>query len=107
MSSEPRRWRHRSPGDLSIELPETAATPVEPVLATAAEAAKSWGRTLLDERIAWLNAAKSELAAHEAELAQGIALETGKPITEARGEVGAVLAKFDFTIDDARDHIEW
>jgi acyl-CoA reductase-like NAD-dependent aldehyde dehydrogenase len=107
MSSEPRRWRHRSPGDLSQELPEILATPTEPVIARAAEVAPSWGHTLLDERIAWLNAARGALTDHKDELAQAITIETGKPITEARGEMAAVLAKFDFTIDDARDQMEW
>jgi acyl-CoA reductase-like NAD-dependent aldehyde dehydrogenase len=32
-------------------------------------------------------------------------LETGKTLTEARGEMGAVLGKFDLTFRDAREHI--
>ena len=39
------------------------------------------------------------------ELARGIALETGKPLTEALGEVGAVIAKIDLTIGDAERHL--
>lgn len=98
-------WRHRSPGDLSIELDEVVATPVEPVIAAAASAARSWARTSLAERGELLKRAQSALAAVKDDLARGIALETGKPITEARGEVGAVLAKFDLTIEDAQQHL--
>jgi len=99
------RWRHRSPGDLSIELDEIEATPVEPVIAAATKAARAWARTPLPERIAGLRHAQSQLTPLKEELAHGIALETGKPITEARGELGAVLAKFDFTIEDAEQHL--
>ncbi len=98
-------WRHRSPGDLSIELDEVVVTPVEPVIAAAAKAARAWARTSLAERCESLKRAQSALAAVKDDLAHGIALETGKPITEARGEVGAVLAKFDLTIEDAQQHL--
>ena len=98
-------WRHRSPGDLSIELDEVVVTPVEPVIAAAAKAARAWARTSVAERCESLKRAQSALAAVKDDLAHGIALETGKPITEARGEVGAVLAKFDLTIEDAQQHL--
>jgi acyl-CoA reductase-like NAD-dependent aldehyde dehydrogenase len=52
-----------------------------------------------------LRSAQSALAAEKESLAHGIALETGKPIAEARGEVGAVLAKFDLTLADAERHL--
>jgi acyl-CoA reductase-like NAD-dependent aldehyde dehydrogenase len=99
------RWRHRSPGDLSIELAEVDATPVEPAVEAASNAAREWARTPLPERLGHLRRAQAELLACKEELAQGIALETGKPITEARGEMGAVLAKFDLTSEDAEQHL--
>ena len=106
MSSEPRRWRHRSPGDLSIELPETAATPVEPVLArplrrqivgaypagradclAATQRSRSWPRM----RLNWLRRSRWRR-------------ESRSP--RRREKWDAVIAKFDFTIDDARDHVD-
>ncbi len=39
-------------------------------------------------------------------MAHGIALETGKPIKEATGEVAAVVAKFDLTIADAQQWLK-
>jgi len=94
-------WRNLSPGDLSIKLPEVCATPVEPVLEAAANAARAWSRTPMQDRFTHLREAQQRLVANKEELARGIALETGKPLTEARGEVGAVIAKFDLTIQDA------
>lgn len=98
-------WRNRSPGDLSIELPEVHPTPVEPVISAAASAARRWARTPLAERVERLRAVQAELAKAKDELARGIALETGKPITEALGELGAVLAKFDLTFADGTEHL--
>jgi acyl-CoA reductase-like NAD-dependent aldehyde dehydrogenase len=98
-------WRGRSPGDLSIELPEVRATEFDPVIAAADRAATAWRRTPLEERCARLKLAQAGLEEAHEELALGISVETGKPLTEARGEVGAVIAKIDLTIGDARDHL--
>ena len=97
MASEPRR----SPGDLSVILPDLAPTDVAAAVDAAVAAAGGWARTPLPERIARLRVAQEALAAAKEELARGIALETGKPITEALGEVGAVVAKIDLTSADA------
>jgi acyl-CoA reductase-like NAD-dependent aldehyde dehydrogenase len=94
-----------SPGDLSLELPATEPTPVEPAIAASQKAAHTWARTPLEERCACLRRANAALTGEKETLAQGIAIETGKPITEARGELGAVLAKFDLTIADAHEHL--
>jgi acyl-CoA reductase-like NAD-dependent aldehyde dehydrogenase len=101
MNASPQSWRNRSPGDLSIELPEAHAGNVGAAVEAAVGAATQWARTPVAERIARLRAAQAELAAAKERLAQGIALETGKPLTEALGEVGAVIAKIDLTIADA------
>jgi gamma-glutamyl-gamma-aminobutyraldehyde dehydrogenase len=98
-------WRNRSPGDLSIELPEVHATEVEPVLAHAESAAKTWGHIPLEERCARLKFAQTGLQEAREELALGISVETGKPYTESLGEVGAVIAKIDLTIADAREYL--
>jgi acyl-CoA reductase-like NAD-dependent aldehyde dehydrogenase len=92
------------PSDLSIEIPELQPTPVEPILAAAVASAKSWRSTPLAERCERLKVAQAALASDKDELARGIAFETGKPLTEAIGEVGAVIAKFDLTIADALGH---
>jgi acyl-CoA reductase-like NAD-dependent aldehyde dehydrogenase len=55
----------------------------------------------LRERGDLLKAAQASIAQHKDDLARSITLETGKPIKEAIGEVGAVIAKFDLTLADA------
>ncbi|MEA3212083.1 MAG: RHH-type transcriptional regulator, proline utilization regulon repressor / proline dehydrogenase [Chthoniobacter sp.] len=99
------RWQNFSPGDLSIPLPEVQAGDVSSLVAAAVEAAPAWARTPFPERIARLRQAQQALAAGRERLAHGIALETGKPITEALGEVAGVLAKIDLTIADAEEHL--
>ena len=92
------------PSDLSIEIPDFPPTPVQPVIAAAAAVAPGWGAMPLEERCERMKSAQSALSSAKDELAKGIALETGKPLTEAVGEVGAVIAKIDLTIADAREH---
>jgi len=98
-------WTNLSPGDLSFSFPECAAGDVESALARASVVAASWARTSLAERIDRLREAQRAIAAAKEALASWIALETGKPITEAQGEVGAVIAKFELTIEDADSHL--
>jgi succinylglutamic semialdehyde dehydrogenase len=98
-------WRNCSPGDLSIELAEVTSTPVEPAVRAAADAFRVWSRLPMEERSSFLKRAQAAIAARKDELARGIALETGKPIREALGEVGAVVAKFDLTIADAERYL--
>jgi acyl-CoA reductase-like NAD-dependent aldehyde dehydrogenase len=99
------RWTNWSPGDLSIALPEVVAGDVEQAIERSASAAPSWARTPLPERVECMRAAKQSLARAAEELARGISLETGKPLTEAQGEVSAVVAKIDLTIADAEAHL--
>jgi acyl-CoA reductase-like NAD-dependent aldehyde dehydrogenase len=101
----PERWRNRSPGDLSVELPEVVAGDVAAAVENATAAANEWARTARTERIERMRAVEHSLADPADELARGISIETGKPITEAHGEVGAVIAKIDLTIHDAEHHL--
>jgi acyl-CoA reductase-like NAD-dependent aldehyde dehydrogenase len=101
MAADPSSWRNANPGDLSDLLPEINASAGEPILAAAAAASAGWAETPLAERIELLRSAQKILHAHQEELAQGICREIGKPIVEARGEAGALVAKIDFAIGDA------
>ncbi|HEV7302331.1 MAG TPA: aldehyde dehydrogenase family protein [Tepidisphaeraceae bacterium] len=95
-------WRNRSPGDLSIELPEVHSDPTEPAIEAAVNASRGWAATPLGDRVAMFKQAQAAIEQDKQHLADGIALETGKPLREATGEIGAVIAKFDLTIDDAQ-----
>ncbi len=105
MEHEPEQWNNRSPGDLDTVLPTITRTPLEPVLQRAQMASRFWRETPLAERADCLLKARDLLSQSKSELATGISLETGKPITEALGEVDAVLAKFDLTIKDADEFL--
>ena len=94
-------WINVNPGDLSDRLPEIRATLAEPVLAASHAAAPGWAEIPLGERIELLRSAQKVLHARQEELARGICREIGKPITEARGEAGALVAKIDFAVGDA------
>ncbi len=98
-------WRNRSPGDLSIELGEIHAGDVSAAVEDAASVFAAWRRVPLVEKIARLKKVQGDLSTAKEKLAHGIAIETGKPITEALGEVGAVIAKIDLTIEDANRYL--
>jgi acyl-CoA reductase-like NAD-dependent aldehyde dehydrogenase len=100
--SDPTSWRNLSPGDLSRALPEVHAMDVEASVSAASAAFPKWATSSLDARISALQACQTAIRENAERLAFLIADETGKPLTEARGELGAVVAKFDLTIADAR-----
>jgi acyl-CoA reductase-like NAD-dependent aldehyde dehydrogenase len=105
MNAEPKTWKNRSPGDLSHECAEVQSGHVEVSVQLARRAWSFWPATPLEDRIGCLLSAKAGLEAARDRLAEGITRETGKPITEAKAEVGAVVAKIDLTIADAREHL--
>ncbi|MDD5199797.1 MAG: aldehyde dehydrogenase family protein [Terrimicrobiaceae bacterium] len=102
---DPECWKNHSPGDLDHALPEVRATPVDAAVDAARNAAPAWAAATLDERIAALLGCQATIRSAAEPLARRIAEETGKPLTEARGELGAAVAKFDFAIEDARRFI--
>lgn len=97
-------WQFSSPGNLNIKLNRIEPTAVEPAIAAAHKAARPWARLDTSERIASLKLIEADLREISEELAIGISLETGKVLTEARGEVAAVLAKFALTFEDAAEY---
>lgn len=99
-----------SPGDLSIEIPTLPDGDVESAVARAHRAFADWRDLSVESRAIHLKNAQSKIDERKDELASGIALETGKPIAEARGELSAVVAKIDLAIADAHrylaEHVE-
>jgi len=98
---DPRTWRNRSPGDLDKEFPEVHAGDVDASVRRSRAAFPGWRSLTLDARRAVLEGCRACLQARSEDLARLIALETGKPLREARLELGAVIAKFDLTFADA------
>ncbi|MBN2069272.1 MAG: aldehyde dehydrogenase family protein [Opitutales bacterium] len=101
----PASFQFASPGDLRITLDRVEHTAVEPVIAAAAAAYRNWAHTPVSRRLELLQAVEAGLKEAAEELAMGIALEVGKPLTEARGEMGAVVGKFALTFKDAEEYL--
>lgn len=102
MSADPQAWQNHCPADLGQRLPEVLRSDVSAEVARVVRAFDDWKRLSLDRRIAFLRDAQAALRAQSEMLAESISVETGKPLTEARGEMGAVVAKIDLSISDAQ-----
>lgn len=103
--SDPRSWQNLNPANLDDTLPEVRATDVAESVAAAADAAAAWARTPLEKRVALLRDCQATIRGEAENLARLISREVGKPLAEARGELGAVVAKFDLTIADAGEFV--
>lgn len=103
--SDPHSWQNHSPGDLGDALPEVAASDVEAAVAASSHAAAGWAKIPLTKRVDALRECQAAIRASQEDLAALISRETGKPLSEARGELGAVIAKFDLTISDAEQFV--
>ena len=101
MSSNPAAWRNRSPGDLLVELDEVRANDVGGAVGRSAAAFAGWRGGSLAERKRVLQGCQERIRARQEDLALLIAREVGKPLCEARLELGAVVAKFDLAFADA------
>ena len=97
-------FQFRSPGDLRVVLDRIEYSDVEKSIAASAAAYRAWSMTPVAERIAALKAVEADMRANSETLAMGISVETGKPLVESRGEVGAVIGKFALTFKDADEH---
>lgn len=77
-----------------------AASPeqVASAVASARDAQLNWGYLPLEDRIEIIEKFAQQLAEHQAEIAQCISLETGKPSWEAKTEVQAMINKVAISI---------
>lgn len=97
------QWHHCSGPSLSSHNPfngelvwqanSANSDDVSRSVEAAREAFSSWGRTAFDERVALVEKFKECLQARSEELAIAIGKETGKPLWDARTEVGAMVGK--------------
>jgi acyl-CoA reductase-like NAD-dependent aldehyde dehydrogenase len=69
-------------------VPAASAEDVELAVATAGRALGGWSRTDVEKRAEILHRAASLIEEHAAALAETLTAEQGKPLAEARGEVG-------------------
>ncbi len=76
------------------EIPRAGAGDVDAAVARAKEAFPAWCAVTPAARAAHLRALADELAAHSVELAVLEARNAGKPVADARGEIGMVVDTF-------------
>ena len=82
--------------------PEATAEHVDRALAAARRAQPEWGRRAPIERAAIMRRISGLIRENAAELARLVVQEQGKPISEARGEVGGAAEFFDYFAEFAR-----
>ena len=82
-------------------MPEVSVGNVPAAVERSVRAFPGWQRLSFAERKAALASCRERLKAKQEDLARLIALEVGKPLREARLELGAVIAKFDLSFSDA------
>jgi glyceraldehyde-3-phosphate dehydrogenase (NADP+) len=88
-------------GEVVARVGEAGPEDVDSAIAAAAGAAPLLRREAVWKRVAVLRALAAGLARREAELAQMICLEAGKPIQYARSEAQRAVETFQFAADEA------
>jgi succinylglutamic semialdehyde dehydrogenase len=96
-------WVSRSPADFSDELGrfQYSYSSVEEAIQSARVAFPKWRRMPIAERADLLKKYQAALKRREEELCEIIAREVGKPLWEAKTEVGAMLNKVDITLNES------
>ena len=90
-------------GEPLDEIACTTATELADAMDAACIAQAVWADTPVDERIAVVERFRQLVAEQADELAAVLTSETGKPISQATGELGAVLGRIDFFTDKVAD----
>ncbi len=97
-----------SPADTDTKLWECPITysHIDEVISSAKKGFEVWRKVSLDERINYLRRYQEQVLSKSEEIATAIALETGKPLWEAKGEASAIVAKVTVTIEDSLKRVE-
>ena len=83
-------------------IPRAGAADLDAALASVARGGTLWSKTPGWERSSVLRRIVGELERRREAIAVAMSTETGKPLAEARGEVGAAIEQFDWYADEAR-----
>jgi lactaldehyde dehydrogenase / glycolaldehyde dehydrogenase len=97
-TAETRPVENPATGEQLAAVPEATADHVAEALAAAAAAQRAWARTSHPQRAEVLAAVMAEIDRHAEELARIVVAEQGKPITEARGEIGGARLFLDVAL---------
>ena len=91
-----------STGEQIGEVPLSTTQESEAATASAHAAYPGWRRLSLDRRVSYLFAVREAMRRHQERLAQAIALDQGKHISEARGEVQRVIQIVETSCSNSR-----
>ncbi len=80
-------------GEPACELPLASEADAMRAVDRAAEAQRAWARVAVNERAELVHRFVERLSARREEVAQDISRQMGKPVAEARGEVGTCGAR--------------
>jgi lactaldehyde dehydrogenase / glycolaldehyde dehydrogenase len=97
-TAETRPVENPATGEQLAAVPEATADHVAEALAAAAAAQRAWARASHPQRAEVLAAVMAEIDRHAEELARIVVAEQGKPITEARGEIGGARLFLDVAL---------
>lgn len=97
LTADPATGEQRQHGAMADDAQAAAA------VAGARAAFPAWTARTFDEREACVRRFAEAVGEHAQELAETIARETGKPLWETRGEVGAMRAKIDISVTAYHD----
>jgi len=97
-TAETRPVENPATGEPLAAGPEATADHVAEALAAAAAAQRAWARASHPQRAEVLAAVMAEIDRHAEELARIVVAEQGKPITEARGEIGGARLFLDVAL---------
>lgn len=91
-----------APEDPIVTFPRASRAQANAAVAAAESASESWGTSTPEEREAVLYEVADLIEEQQADLAETLTREEGKPISSSRGEVGRAAEIFRFFARDAR-----
>jgi acyl-CoA reductase-like NAD-dependent aldehyde dehydrogenase len=92
--------------ELIRELEDDAEEIIADKLKRARAGQKAWARTPLEERITRLRRFRELVVERTEQLARTTTLEMGKPISQSRNELKALLGRIDFFVDQVGRELE-
>jgi succinate-semialdehyde dehydrogenase/glutarate-semialdehyde dehydrogenase len=94
--------RNPATGELVAQVPRLAAAETRRAIDAAAAAFPDWQKRLAKDRSRLLRRWFDLIVANQDELARIMTLEQGKPLAEARGEIGAGAAQVEWAAEEAK-----
>lgn len=79
---------------------------IDKVIESAISGFELWRKMPIEDRIEYLTGFQEAAHKRKDDIAYAIAMETGKPLWEAKTEAGAIVAKVNVTINDSKSRIE-